>query len=409
MIQEFLLLGAIILAGFFGSVLFERTKIPDALLLLLLGLVIGPVMGIVDASQFVGWAPFVGTLALIVVLLEAGFKLDLAEVISSLPSAGVFSFAASVVAALAAAGVLHYAFGWPVLHALFAGVIFSGYASNILLPIVSRLSASSGARMLMSLESVMNDVFNIVFAFILLGLMAGQGAIDYSQAVKDLASAFTTAIVAGFVAGVFWMKVLRTFQGKSLGYVVTLAVAFILYAFTEAVGGNGAIAALVFGLALGNGPRLAEAFKWKGDYAVGESLKGVQSAVSFFVNTFFFVYLGLLFELHALNEQILLVAAGLIFALYAGRAIAVYALTRANPSLKPDSRLLLWLVPRGLTAAVLAFLPANQGIAIPQLADLAFIVILASNAFAGVASYAFERSKKSEAVKPKAPKPRIVQ
>jgi len=360
---------------------------------------------------FVEWATFVGTLALIVVLLEAGFKLSLTEVITRLPEAGGFAVASFALSALAATAALHYVFGWQLLYALFTGVILGGYSSNVVLPIISKLSASAAARTLVSLESVINDVFCIVFAFIVLGVMGSSGSPDLAQAGKNLASAFTTAIVIGVIAGVFWMKVLRTFQkNKPLAYVVTLALAFILYAFAEAAGGNGAIAVLVFGLALGNGQRLAEAFKWQGDYAIATPMKDVQTAVVFFVNTFFFVYLGLLFDFKTFNELAILVTAAVLVALYAGRAIAVYALTRVNAALKDQSRYLMWFAPRGLAAAVLAFLPASQGKSIPGLVETAFLAILATNIIAAIATFVFEQpAKQAQQPQAKAPqKPRIV-
>ena len=53
-------IGAIILMGFMGSLLFERTKIPDILILIFIGLIIGPILttytsiGILDDPEISG-------------------------------------------------------------------------------------------------------------------------------------------------------------------------------------------------------------------------------------------------------------------------------------------------------------------------------------------------------------------
>ena len=46
----FLLSGGVIFAGFFASLLFERYRVPDIILLMLLGLLIGPVFHVVGAA-----------------------------------------------------------------------------------------------------------------------------------------------------------------------------------------------------------------------------------------------------------------------------------------------------------------------------------------------------------------------
>ena len=51
MIAEFFLLGFIIIIGFFSMQFFEKTKIPDILFLMLLGVLLGPVFGVVDSSS----------------------------------------------------------------------------------------------------------------------------------------------------------------------------------------------------------------------------------------------------------------------------------------------------------------------------------------------------------------------
>ena len=43
----FILAGVVIFTGFFGNLFFEKTKIPDVIALLAIGIVLGPVSGLV--------------------------------------------------------------------------------------------------------------------------------------------------------------------------------------------------------------------------------------------------------------------------------------------------------------------------------------------------------------------------
>ena len=61
------LIGIVILVGLAGEVGFKRTGIPSVLFLMGLGLLLGPVLGYADAARVSILAPYLGTLALIII------------------------------------------------------------------------------------------------------------------------------------------------------------------------------------------------------------------------------------------------------------------------------------------------------------------------------------------------------
>ncbi|MFH0835154.1 MAG: cation:proton antiporter [Candidatus Micrarchaeota archaeon] len=392
MIEQLLVLGVVMLLGFFSLAFFERTKIPDVLLLLLIGVLLGPVFGIVDPAYFISLAPLVGTLALIIVLFDAGLGLNLFKVFGELSRTTVFTVVVFALSCGAATALLHFAFGWRLLYALILGAIVGGSSSNIVVPILSRLGASENTKTILSLESVLTDALCIV-ATVALVKVATLGSFDAAVALHDVASAFSIAAVAGFAFGMFWIGILRRFYGKPFGYVVTLAILFIMYSLVEALRGSGAVAVLVFSIVLGNSQEIARMFKLEGDYSLDKSIKTVQTEISFFVRTFFFVFLGLVFSLGALTVQPLLLAGALTVALIIARYIGVRLLVMFSPSLRSSATLLTTMMPRGLAAAVLAFLPAESGIQIPLIVDIVFLVILFTNIVATIGAFASENGK----------------
>src|SRR5687767_12102399 len=67
--------GVIVTGAFLANLLFRATRLPDIILLISLGVVLGPVTHFVDVHLFEAIAPFLGTVALIVILFEGGLKI----------------------------------------------------------------------------------------------------------------------------------------------------------------------------------------------------------------------------------------------------------------------------------------------------------------------------------------------
>lgn len=86
MANTFLLLGSIVFLAYLFRAVFDRTRVPDVLLLMGLGLLLGPAMGWVQADDFGKVGPVLATLALIVILLESGTSLHLNMLQRSLQS-----------------------------------------------------------------------------------------------------------------------------------------------------------------------------------------------------------------------------------------------------------------------------------------------------------------------------------
>ena len=62
-----------------------RTKIPSVLLLIGIGVILGPLTGWVTSDSLISIAPFFGTMALLIILFEGGLELDIRIVLSQAP------------------------------------------------------------------------------------------------------------------------------------------------------------------------------------------------------------------------------------------------------------------------------------------------------------------------------------
>ncbi|HLD80859.1 MAG TPA: cation:proton antiporter, partial [archaeon] len=382
---------------------------PDIILLMLLGLLIGPVFHVVGAATLEsvkGITSFFGTLVLIMLLLEGGMSLNFYRVLrqaaeSTLFTVIVFVFNVCLVA------LLMFSLGWNPLHGLLLGAILAGNSSTIIFSLLKKMRVSDNTRTLLSLESSINDALVIIVSVALIQVISGNGAVNLAQIGQDFFSSFSTAGMFAVIGGFVWVWLLQKVPVKPYGYLLTLGALFFLYSASESVKSNGAFAALVFGIILGNAREIASGFRLEGEFSVSESIKESQEEIVFFVRTFFFVYMGLIFDLANVSLFVLGVSFLIIFLKLFGRWLSTRVLSKIDSTVLAERTVIVSMLPNGLAAAALASYPATFGIKVGAEGDLflqiAFLVIFLSNAFASAAVFWIERGKTQQAAAPAPP------
>lgn len=387
----FFILGAVLVLGFITSQIFERTRFPDVLLLMFVGMLLGPVLKIVPITGAVSaLAPYMGTLALIIILFDGGLNLNLFKVLTSLAKSSGFTLLVFILNVVFLGILMKLIFSWTYLEGLLLGTVLGGTSSAIVIPLASRLSMSEDSKIMLSLESVLNDSLCIISALALIEIIS-LGTVDLRNTAGALASAFSSASVLAILFAIFWIGILNRLYVKQVEYSLTLAVAFILYSVVELVKGNGAIAIFIFALLLGNFSELAKRLRIKGEFALDISLRAFQVEVSFFVRTFFFIFTGLMFNIAALNSTTLTMAWVIFMALLIARILGVKALVMNDKNFAPFEKSIISMMPRGLVAAVLASMPLAAGIAIPYFVEIVFSIIILTNLATTLGVFAIER------------------
>ena len=386
-----------IVGGYVGSYIFSKTRIPDVILLMFFGMIVGPVLHLVDTAIFLAISPFLAALAILIILFDAGLNMDFYQMVHSFSRSMLLAVAEIVLGMAAVALISMQIFGFDLLRGLLLGAILGGTSSAIVISIVSRLKISEKAKTFLNLESILTDPMVVVIAIVLVGIITQTGT--QVSPVNSILATFSIGAVLGILAGVVWLIVLDRLHGRPFDYMITLAVLFLLYSFVESTGGSGAIAALLFGLVLGNGLTFSRMLKSKKREGFSHLLKTFQSEVSFFIRSFFFVYLGLIVSI---NPTYALYGLAISAALIATRFIAVQFSTIKMGLTKTEKSMAMHMAPRGLAAAVLAQLPITYGIAGAEIfSNIIFIVILATVIYTTVAVRVFtgkrEKKEKREA------------
>ena len=388
-------LGGIIALGFAGYLLFERTRVTDVLLLILIGVLIGPVFGIFSVAAFQDATTLVGALALVVIMFDGGLGLRIKDLIVSFGRAMLLALVGLGLTVAAVAALGHYAIGlsWPA--AALLGLVLGGTSGIIVMPTIERTRASPQTKTLLNVESALTDVFCVIGVVTLIGVLAARATFDsesLSSAGKAIAASFSVAIVIGIAVGFLWLRLLRQLDGMRNVYMATLAAVLLLYVGIEVVGGSGAIGVLAFGIVLGNGTDLMTKFGIDGR-AFTQRQRDFQGEITFLVRAFFFVYLGVILDPAVLMDRTFLMHGALIVAaIVVARVVATWLSLMGEPSTRRDRSLVTFLLPRGLAATVLAGMPAAAGIAgTENFLAYAFIAVAATNVVSTIAVWNFER------------------
>ncbi|MFH1094887.1 MAG: cation:proton antiporter [Candidatus Micrarchaeota archaeon] len=232
MYELFLVLSIILFSGFAANLIFERTRISSVLVLMALGFILGPLLHVVDSgpgSVLAGLAPFIGALALVIMLFNGGISLPIFQFVRTIPKAVAFTALTFVLTVAGVALLAWTGLGWSLLPGLLLGAVLGGTCSTIVITLVEKASISPDTRNLLTLESALTDSLCIISAIVLIQLIAANVPINPVAVAGLLASAFSVAIVAGILAAITWLLVLRHLMEKSVSYMLTLAANILLF------------------------------------------------------------------------------------------------------------------------------------------------------------------------------------
>ena len=382
-VVAFFVAGIIIILGFLGEEFFNRTSIPDSILLLLFGVLLGPIFQLFAKDQLIAITPYFAALALIIILFDGGLNMDIREALRNSPRALVLAIVGWTLNVIVTALICKYLLGWRLLNGLLLGSIIGGGSSIIVIALIRKLKVTEKIETVLSVESILTDVLCTVGAFTAINILAppvaagaeaAAGTVDLGSALGSVGAAFGVGILVGLGFGVAWLVLLERIKGKPNAYMLTLAMLFLTFVVATNLGGNGALSALFFGLIIGNSRHIARQIKFRTTISIDDSVRGFHSQISFLIRSFFFVFTGLLFSSPSLTSVFLGVG---LSAIFLGIRVVVVKIAAVKSELKKYETLMTVMFPRGLAAAVLASIPLTSGVPGSEIfPEIAFIVIL---------------------------------
>lgn len=358
MANTILIIAGLFFLGHFLQWVFQKTKVPDLLILILIGFVAGPsVFNLINQKDLGQVGTVLATITLIIILYEGGLHLNAKSLWQSSLSALFLSLLSFVFIAAFTTFSLSFVFSFST--SLLIGLGIGSTSSAIVFPLVKTLDLQEKTKTLLSLESAFTDVLTIITFLAILestlsksyntsSLLFGIGAKPFISIFLGLGFAFSWS---------FLRKIFLNFVDMPFS---TEAWSLLTYGCIEFLGLNGPIAVLSFGFALANlnllPKSLSFAFNLK---PVNEDEMSLLKAISFLLKTFFFLYLGMIMQISSLSA--FLWALFLVGLILLTRYFVVRIMFSARDFSFFDALIAFSMGPRGLACAVLATLPLQRG------------------------------------------------
>ena len=365
--------GVVIFLGVAGEAFFKKTGIPDVAFLMILGVIIGPVLGIIQAEAVIQVVPYFAALALIIIMFDGGLNLDIKRVIKTAHYSFTLAIVGFILSVVIISVATHYVLEWTWLESILLASIVGGSSSAIVFGLVRNIRISEKTKSILSFESAVTDILATIIAFILFeAVLAGH--FDLQTLQETIGRAIVVGLVLGFGVGIPWMYISTKLGNAQHGYMLTLSILFVLFFLANSFGESGALTALVFGLMIGNKRHLSKILRFKLPRI--EMDDPTHNQLTFLVRSFFFVFVGLMATFGQIEYMIFGIV--ITIAVYIGRAGIVKAVLTKRFS-RLDKSVTNSMIPRGLAAAVLATYPITMGLpnaeAYPQ---MIFFIILSS-------------------------------
>lgn len=389
-----LVVGALIFVAHAFTGIFSRTRVPDVLLLTIIGILLGPILHLVTPQNFGSVGPVFASVTLIIILFEAGLTLDfdvLRGVIRQTLTLTLTNFLLTMVGVGIAA---HFLLPLNYRLTFMLGAIIGSTSPAVIVPLTRCLPMIESTKTTLFLESALSDVLSIVVA---IGFMDSYriGSLRIGPVIGQILATLILAGIFGGLAAFAWSALLRKVRGLENSIFTTPAFVFVLFGIVELLGFSGYVAAVVFGAVLGN----IEAFHrvpWlrrslpPEPITLNEQERNFLAEVVFLLKTFFFVYVGV--SIKFTDIPLVYMAVALSVLIFLIRIPAAWiGLNRITPV--RDASFVAIMTPKGLAAVVLASMPLGRQLTGgSELQSVTYSVVFISIVFTSILSFLIERT-----------------
>lgn len=373
-----LIIGAslIVVLSFFFNGISKKTNIPAVLMLIVLGILIKITLEffIPEIPDFKGSLEILGTVGLIMIVLEAALELELKReklwpIIKSMAVALIGLVGSAYVAAL-----ILYQFipNMTMQSAWLYATPLSILSSAIIIPSVGGLAEEK--KEFHIYESTFSDIMGIMMFYFLTGKLNPVEDTGVSGFTLNLVLTIVIALVASYAIILIFQKIKS--QAKLF---LLIAVLLLLYAIGKKMHLSSLIIILVFGLIVKNVnlffPGKTKIFlESERMQQIYHELHIVTLETAFVVRTFFFVIFGITIVLSSLlSINVAIVSLLIIASIYAIRFLVLMIF------LGKDMLPQLFIAPRGLITVLLFYaIPSEAQIERFESGILLFVIIATS-------------------------------
>ncbi len=371
----------------------SRYSIPSVLLLIVLGVSLKALVS-ATGMQTPDLTPILevlGTIGLIMIVLEASLDLELESEKRKVISRAFFTALVTLIfSALIIGLVMKVYLKVNMTTGLLYAVPLSIMSSAIIIPSVSALS--SHKREFMVYESTFSDILGIMLFYFLISSMKAESVGEMGlDVLLNLSLTILVSVAASYLL-IFLFQKIRT----ELKLFLLIAVLILLYGISKMFHLSSLLIILVFGLMLSNRNiffpgKLRKYLDESQMSSIFDNFKMITLESSFVVRTFFFVIFGFTIILtKVINFEVWLVSILVLAVLY-GIRFAWFRLV-IRKDIYPD----IWMAPRGLIT-ILLFFSIPETLAVAEFNEgILLLVILTSSITMAVSMIRYRKNAQQD-------------
>ncbi len=374
------LLGIILGSGMFTGFIARLLKVPDVVLFLLAGMLLGGAgLGVIDVKVDSTLNQLLLIFGSCYILFDGGASVRLSVLKNVWPTLLIIATVGVLISAFVTAYAAQYLLGLPFIFALLLGAVIASTDPATLVPIFKQVKIRAKVAQTVMSESAFNDAMGAILTFAVLGLAVSGSDFSVANSLFDLLKQSILGIlggaVLGYLAALFIAHEKYSFLAEYAPVVTIMSVA-AAYLSIDNLHASGFMAVFVFGLMLGN----KDIFGFKMEQHEEARLEDFILTTSLIMRIFIFVLLGSQVNF-ALLQQYFWPAFGVVLVfMFIGRPLVVFTCALPDRRAKWTLQELLfmcWARETGVIPGALAGMLV--GLKVPHsdvIASVTFLAIL---------------------------------
>jgi cell volume regulation protein A len=287
-----LIFGTILAAGIFSGLLARFLRIPDVVVFLLAGMLLGPgALGLVNIKADSSLNQLILVFGASYILFDGGASIRLRVLKEVWLTLVLLATAGVLITALVTGAAAHYLLGLAPVAALLLGAVLASTDPATLIPVFKQVAIKERVAQTVMSESAFNDATGAILTFTVLGMAMGMGEFSAADATLGLMKQALIGIMIG--GGLGYLAAVLIAHEK-LGFlaeyapVVTLMAIVGAFMSADTLHASGFMAVFVFGIMLGN----KESLGFRPAPSEGTQLEDFVTTTAFIMRLFIFILLG---------------------------------------------------------------------------------------------------------------------
>lgn len=361
--------------GFVTFFISKRVNISSIPILIVLGIIFGPVLGFIDRGNATTLFNYVRVIGLVVILFAEGHNLKWPLLKKHMATIGILDTIGLFITAIVAGIFFSLLFHLPFLAGFLFGAIISATDPATLIPLFKQNKVNEDIRTVIVTESIFNDPLGIVLTVLAVALAVPQASsAQFIEAIAKYTTLYPAAVifflyeigisvVIGIVLGIIGYWIARKLKIDTFPEIYALALAFGGFLIGEWAQASGYLVATTIGIVWGNHELF---FKKNGTSETFgnfvESELHFNEILSDFATVFIFTLIGATVNLDVFGSALLMGTILALVIVFIARPVAGLTIL---PLKKWNAKEYLFISlegPRGVVPSALAGLPLSLGV-----------------------------------------------